>query len=144
MGNINAKTKIVHFYVQRNTSFTTTNAAISFELSRLNVGGAMNLTSGIFIAPVPGIYYFHFSGLKCNTVTLLVISLQVNGVSVGRSLTSQPSSGTFDAISLTASFHLNANDRVNLYNDVGVLVDDNLYFTSFTGWLVEEDFKKIS
>jgi len=78
-----------------------------------------------------------------NCVSLLVISLQFNGVSVGRSLTSQPSSGTFDAISLTTSFHMNANDRVNLYNDVGVLADDILHFTSFSGWRVEEDLIKI-
>ena len=49
-GNVDVKTKIVHFYVQRNTTFTA-KKVITFEFDRLNEGGAMNVTTGIFTAP---------------------------------------------------------------------------------------------
>jgi len=121
------------------------NAVIPFELARLNEGEAMNLTSGIFTAPVPGIYHFEFSGVKASTATSLFIFLQVNGVDIGRTNSNQPSTGSYDSLSLSASLRLKANDRVNLYNygagNYGfVLYDNDLYHdTHFTGWLVEEE-----
>jgi len=141
IGNIDVKTESIHFYVQRNTSFSTTNAVLPFELSHLNEGGAMDLVSGIFTAPVPGIYHFQFSALKASTATALWVYLQLNGVNVGICETSEPGTGTYDGVSLSASFRLKANDRVNLYNygSGGMLYDDHNHDTHFTGWLVEED-----
>lgn len=135
------KTRTVHFYVTRNTSFSFTNAIIPFELARLNEGGAMNLASGIFTAPVPGIYHFEFSGLKDSSASFLVVYMQVNGAFIGGAYTDQGATGSRDVVSLSASLRLAANDIVNLYNyniDGGVL-HDCTHTTHFTGWLVEED-----
>jgi len=100
----------------------------------------MNLTSGFFNAPVGGIYQFEFSAVKFQSATGLWIDLQVNGVHVGRASTYQPTIGTYEGISLSASLRLNANDRVNLLNrGDGVLFDDGDHHTHFSGWLVEED-----
>ena len=49
--------------MQRSTNFGTENVPIPFEVTRLNVGNAMNVASGIFTAPKTGIYFFSFSGL---------------------------------------------------------------------------------
>lgn len=98
----------------------------------------MNVNSGIFTAPVNGIYHFQFFGIKSSTVNILTIFLQVNGVSVGRAYTS--TSALVDSVSLTASLLLKANDKVNLFNyQSGALFDDSTHSTHFTGWLVEED-----
>ena len=100
----------------------------------------MNLTSGIFTAPVPGIYHFDFSGVKDRTIDEWLIRLQFNGATVGSAWTFESSSGTHDTVSLSASLRLARGDRVNLYNVAGgALYDDGDHQTHFSGWLVEED-----
>ena len=63
IGQYDVKSSPVYFYVQRSTNFDTENVPIPFEVTRLNVGNAMNAASGIFTAPKTGIYFFSFSGL---------------------------------------------------------------------------------
>jgi len=109
-------------------------------LARLNEGAAMDLASGIFTAPVPGIYHFEFSALKDRTVINLDVDFQLNGVNVGRADTKPNVEGSEDRASLTASFRLKTGDRVNLFNTgAGVIIDNANHLNHFTGWLVEED-----
>jgi len=141
------KTEKVHFYVTRNTTFIASDSTIPYELARLNLGEAMDLSSGIFTAPVAGIYHFEFSAVKSPSFPLssyssaLVIYLQVNGVNVGIAATSPGSTGSYDSLSSSASLQLEANDTVNLFNaNGGSLYDEpTSHWTHFSGWLVEED-----
>ena len=110
-------------------------------MARLNEGGAFNQVTGIFTAPVPGIYHFQLSAVKDPNVRLMWIYLQVNGENIGHALSQVPSTGNFDHVSLSSSLRLKAGDRVNLLNagNGGVLYDDSEYQTHFSGWLVDED-----
>lgn len=142
VGNVEIKTTSAHFYVQRSSSFSTADAIIPWQSARLNEGGAMNLATGVFTAPVDGIYHFEFTGVKDSASTALGIYLQVNGANVGWARTNQATAENFDTVSLSASLRLKKNDRVNLFNGgipTGVLFENGIdRYTHFTGWLVEE------
>lgn len=128
------KTKMVHFYVTRGNIFSTPNAVIPFQVSFLNEGGAMNLASGIFTVPVYGIYHFELTAHKHSTAASVSIALQVNGYTNTGAFTSQPSTGSDDTITVTASLQLGPGDRVNLFNQNSGVV----WGIDFSGWLVKE------
>lgn len=144
---MDVKTKSIHFYVQRSTNFGVSNAVIPWEVVRLNEGGAMNIASGIFTAPVPGIYHFEYSGVKLNSALYLCVFLQVNGVTIGTAGSNAGGEpGIYESYSLTASLRLKAGDTVRLYNSLdGILYEANTvnYKNQFAGWLVEEDLKPV-
>jgi len=133
--------------VQRNSSFSGwgSSGIIPFDLARLNAGGAMNVSSGVFTVPVPGIYHFEFSAVSDFPGDFSAVYLQVNGQSVAASYSThanQSPTGTGDCLSLTSYLRLKSNDRVNMYNYAGTLYDYEPYgnhFTQFNGWLVEQD-----
>lgn len=137
------KTKDVHFYVQRKSSYYAEgNRAIPFEIELLNLGGAMNSTSGVFTTPVPGTYFFAFSAVKEVCLDYLVVSIQVNGIDHGRGYTEHygPSIKTKSTVSLTSSLYLKAGDQVNMRVEYGCLLDEeNYHHAHFTGWLVTEE-----
>jgi hypothetical protein len=63
IGYADVKSAPTHFFATRNSSFSTTSTPIPFELERVNEEDAMNLTSGVFTAPRPGIYFFSFTAV---------------------------------------------------------------------------------
>lgn len=143
IGNVEVKTKDVHFYVQRKSKLENGWDNMPFETELVNLGGAMSLTSGVFIAPVPGTYFFAFSAVKYDNPEHLTVSIQVNGKEYGRAHTEILSSGVQikSTVSLAASFFLKAGDKVNMRVEYGgsMLDDESHHHTHFTGWLVNEE-----
>ena len=135
------KTSSVHFYVQRQSDFVTEFTVIPFEVEQLNVGGAMDLKTGVFTVPVSGIYHFGFSCLMHAKSWYMDIFLQLNGknIGVGTSNSEQLSGRLFLTISMHASLRLKKGDKINLYKHNGAIRDTEAHYTHFSGWLVEED-----
>jgi len=104
----------------------------------------MSLVTGVFIAPVTGIYHFEFSGLTSDKLNVV---LRKNGVDVALTaaeLTFTNGDSFYTSISLAASLQLNVGETVALYkNGDGTLYQGayalNVPNTHFTGWLVVAD-----
>jgi hypothetical protein len=63
IGYADVKSAPVHFYVKRESDLDTENTPIPFDVAVVNEGNAMDLTTGIFTAPWPGIYFFSFAAV---------------------------------------------------------------------------------
>ena len=135
VGFVDVKTSPVQFYVQRNSSFSKVGSVITWDLARLNIGGAMNLTSGVFTAPRDGVYHFHISGYAY-TYSFDVF-LRVNG----ERLASFFAFFNQDAASLQSTLQLKSGDRVDYYLWSGSFYDNQYHWTHLNGWLDEEDLQ---
>ncbi len=131
------KTKNIHFYVRRE-SYYVVNGIINYDSELLNEGGAMDSGSGIFTAPVDGIYHFEFAAVKDGVSLLLEIVFYAGGREIGYLYSDDGSAdGMFLGVSLTASLSLKTNEQVYFLNVFGGRIIGGT--THFTGWLVEED-----
>lgn len=98
----------------------------------------MNVSTGVFTVPKPGIYHLQFVGLKSGNFDQLVIHLRVNGVNVASSFTG------FGPIIIPFNIHstlkLKRHDRVDVFVEKGSIAHcNNHHCILFTGWILEED-----
>ena len=106
----------------------------------------MNLSTGIFTAPVFGTYFFSFSGIGSMGSTLkdgkLQVSLIRNNNPIGKGEAQLTQGFSSDTLTLQSTIYLQAGDQVWVYinlNEEMQLFDDWGHFTHFTGWLLQED-----
>ena len=114
--------------------YATAGTVIPYEIERSNIGGAMNLATGVFTAPVNGRYFFSFTALSWATNTHYLF-FRVNGVIIGTSFApvemyNMPISATLD---------LKIGDKVDMWLSSGTLDDNYGHYTHFSGILLEED-----
>ena len=145
------KTSPVYFYVQKNQVFNDATNFVPYDIPVVNIGNAIDLTTGVFKAPVKGKYFFSFSGLVHLTGTgKFWISLMRNDVNMDGSsavLTSTTDTGdSYQPVTLQATFDLIAGDRIAMKFTPGQtptnaeLFDAAEHYTHFTGYLIEEAF----
>jgi hypothetical protein len=140
----------VYFYVQRNSNFNTTFTPVPFDLARVNEGNAMNLTSGIFTAPMPGIYFFSFAGvarlLSSSSAVFFDFFLYLNGNLIGSSFIEEQNVPVFQFSPLTLQSTLNLQKgdevwvQISYSGSSSYLVDSGNHYTHFTGFMLEENF----
>ena len=132
------KSSPVYFYVQRNGSWTGNMTTIPFEIERVNIGGAMNGSSGVFTAPTSGVYQFSFSGVGGINGSILV-SLYLNGNNVTASSYAAPEPSSHTA-SLSSILNLEAGDEIQLrLKETGNLFDSyGTFYSHFSGFLLDQ------
>ena len=118
IGYVDVKSSPVYFYVQRNSPiFNTIGTPIPFDVERLNVGGAMNLTSGKFTAPRDGIYSFSFNGLvqfpASSSRVYLQVYMYLNGNLIGRGYADEVGTAAqYETFSFQSTLNLKAGDQI--------------------------------
>jgi hypothetical protein len=147
IGYADVKSAPVHFYVQRNDSFYTKSTPIPFDLARVNEGNAMNLTSGKFTAPRPGIYFFSFTGvarLQDSSFVYLSSYLHLNGNRIGTSSVAENNGpvNQWSPLTLQSTLNLKKGDQLWVeisYSGSSYLFDSSSHLTHFTGFMLEEE-----
>ena len=124
---------VVHFYVQKNYSISRNETVIRYRIARINKGDAMNLETGLFVAPRDGVYRFSLSGIKDGSNETLLIFLRLNKVNIGAAYASEIPWATF---SLQSILLLQKGDEIDLFLHHGTCYDTNNYWTHFTGSLI--------
>ncbi|KAI9557793.1 hypothetical protein GHT06_014542 [Daphnia sinensis] len=158
IGYVDVKSASTYFYVTRSSPFMETNIPIPFDVEQLNIGGAMNLQTGKFVAPRAGKYSFSISGVAYFPFTQLTaglynetpvvpsyrfqISLIKNGNWIGSGYSHATNTGgTFETFALDSTLGLIKNDQV--WVEISEMSDKVLLygrrFTHFTGVFLEEN-----
>jgi len=118
---------------------------VPFEKEYLNLGGGMNLASGVFTAPKAGIYAFTFKGIGAASGSGYagygILNLQRNSADVayGVSKIYGATQSTWSALSVHATLKLNKGDTITIRLGAGTIYSLDGSDSHFTGSLIEED-----
>ena len=118
-------------------SFGSTNRTLMpFDDTSINVGSCYDTSNYKFVAPVSGLYYFHFQWYTDDTSSEAFIfkNSKVNPEAYGRNETQSSN------IQLSTLLELTANDEITVYGEVGTTNSDDWYaredYSFFEGYLI--------
>ena len=117
----------------RYSTYSTNKTVITYNREELNIGNAMNLTSGVFTAPVSGRYQFNFFALTNygDGYTEVLLRLNEIGISIGQGWSQ------YDTLAITSTLALQKGETIDTLLWSGSIYGG--YWTQFTGILLEED-----
>ncbi|XP_067219957.1 complement C1q-like protein 2 [Chanodichthys erythropterus] len=99
-----------------------------------NIGNAYDSNTGIFTAPVRGVYYFRFYG-HCHGGTTMAITLMKNGQSQCSVHSARPVSNSNGSNGVILILEIGDKIYTHLWKDTWVY-DDPASYTSFSGFLI--------
>ena len=142
---VQEKTKSYAFLAQRRDDFRGQDSIITYGYVGLNENGAFNMDTGFFTAPVKGIYFLSFAGLKHSwqSSSHAVMGLQLVKISMGRQSIVQETwvyihcSYSTTPVPLEYTILLEKGEGVAVKLKQGWLHATNAHMMTFTGFLVE-------
>ena len=105
----------------------------------MNVGNAMNLSTGVFTVPVNATYSFTFSGLRLvnNRTVATDVLFRHNGISIGGTRENR-----VGGLSAHATLPMKAGDTFDTFLMFGAIYDnDGEGWTQFSGLILDEDLQ---
>ena len=154
IGYADVKSTPVYFYVQRKAHyetrwFTSIGTPITYELTQVNEGNAMDLPSGIFTAPRQGTYYFAFTALAKFSASSSLLQFKVfqylNGGRIGTGYVSEANTidNQWSPLTLQSTLKLGKGDQVWLaifgMSANTYLMDGGGHYNHFNGFIMQEE-----
>jgi hypothetical protein len=153
MGTVDVKSEPIYFFVTRNTFFTQLSTAIPFETEVINVGGAMDITTGNFKAKQWGTYFFSFAGHvrfyeSAGTKLSASVVLFVNDAPTATSLIEENNTVADQTIpfNLQATLNLKTDDIVYVQmlssdDQMVTQVTQENHYSHFIGMMMAQDYQ---
>jgi hypothetical protein len=150
MGFTNVQSVPTYFFVTKDSSsFNSLHIPIPFSTAKLNIGGALNLSSGKFTAPRTGTYFFSFIGMigfptTSSSVPAFTLGIYSNGIGIAWGWTDEANTVVTQEVPLVlqSTVNLQAGDQVWLQItsiSTGVIL---YQVPAFTGWLLQENLSR--
>ena len=109
------------------------NTTVTYNSTILNTGN-MDLATGLFTAPVAGIYHFTFSGFRNSGAGITSIVFIVNGVAQSQRSYTDDASNNYSPLNLATTRRMAAGDTIGVYVQSGALHGNQT--NEFSGFLV--------
>lgn len=108
---------------------------VNFDHTWYNKGGHMNLSNGVFTAPVNGLYYFTWYDIYGNNTVRNNFYMRVNGSDFVRTR-DDTRNNRWHTVSFGTVRELSAGDSVSLYVRSGRVYSNFIRWLRFSGWLI--------
>jgi hypothetical protein len=125
---------MVAFDAYRITGYTINNTVIPYEGFEMQIGGGMDLATGVFTAPIAGIYEFSGTWVEDFVSFDAVVRIRKNGSIIGTAFSWSTDANSFG---ITVIVSLDKGTTVDTFSDNGGSINSNgNRWIHFTGHLI--------
>lgn len=119
-------------------SAAASGATITYNTTRWNIGSSMNISTGLFTAPIAGFYFFSFQSLvEINNTAIIEVFFRKNGASLNYTRAYDAENVTTPygpTVTITTIEQLSLNDTMSVYLNSGSFHGN--FSSQFCGYLI--------
>ena len=115
-----------------------TGKLVTYNATKSNIGNHINISTGLFTAPVSGTYHFSFGTVMRSISNFFYGEFQVNGIGIEIDMHTGNNSNDYNQRTVSMTYYLNAGDTVGMWLDSST--DNDIFLqanrTAFSGHLI--------